>query len=314
MKNIIDNIKEELNDNIFWLLDKWFDANEENKQDFIELISMYKKDKSVITNFVNSIDLQKLKEFITFLYDDPAMKFDDNSNYEYILKNILDKIISNKSMFNKYNKENKVSEGLKLGKNFKYNELKYFPKDKDELIKIIKDILIDNKNEEYINLNDIDTSKITDFSKLFASNNDIKYIDISKWNTKNVTKMSYMFDKCKNLVSVGKLDDWNVSAVSAFTCMFNACENLEEIGDISKWDVSFAENMQNMFSKCRKIKNLGDLSTWKLDKIKNISQMFFGLRYLDTSFANSWKEFFNSYGKNKDMAFSFTKNAPAWGK
>ena len=47
------------------------------------------------------------------------------------------------------------------------NKYKYFPKTKEELKAIIKKRIKDEGNE--VNLNHIDTSKITDMSKLFLS-------------------------------------------------------------------------------------------------------------------------------------------------
>ena len=64
----------------------------------------------------------------------------------------------------------------------------YYPETKQELIDNIKELF--NKGET--NLNCIDTSKITDMSRLFESYENINF-DISKWNVSNVKDMSYMF-------------------------------------------------------------------------------------------------------------------------
>ena len=72
------------------------------------------------------------------------------------------------------------------------------PTTKEELIKEIN-IRLDRGQT---NLNDIDTSKITDMSSLFYhvfQRRAIKNIDVSLWNTSNVTTMSYMFFGCSNL-------------------------------------------------------------------------------------------------------------------
>ena len=74
------------------------------------------------------------------------------------------------------------------------NQHKYLPKTKDELIKVINMLL--NKGET--DLNCIDTSKITDMSKLFYNQN-LKNVDISNWNVSNVTNMSNMFKDCTSL-------------------------------------------------------------------------------------------------------------------
>ena len=81
------------------------------------------------------------------------------------------------------------------------------------------------------NLNDIDTSKITDMSHLFDlfRKYDLSKLDISKWDVSNVKDMSYMFVLCES-----------------FNC------------DLSRWDVHSVQDMTNMFYGC--IKFNSDLS------------------------------------------------------
>ena len=99
-------------------------------------------------------------------------------------------------------------------------EYNYHPKSRNELkaliIKLIKER---GKNAD---LNDIDTSEITDMSYLFNYKELINFDgDISKWDVSNVKEMIIMFGNSK----------------------FN--------GDISQWDVSKVEYMDdNMFYGC----------------------------------------------------------------
>ena len=108
-----------------------------------------------------------------------------------------------------------ITEKILINKNSKisYN---YHPKTKDELNDIIKQRIESEGNE--CDLNDIDTSNITDMSNLFAYSHFNG--DISRWNVSNVTNMEGMFGHSK----------------------FN--------GDISNWDVSNVENSANIFYKC----------------------------------------------------------------
>ena len=88
--------------------------------------------------------------------------------------------------------QNYITEKILINKNSKlaYN---YCPKTKDELKDIIKQRIESEGNE--CNLNDIDTSNITDMSNLFLDS-DFNG-DISKWNVSNVTNMENMFYSSK---------------------------------------------------------------------------------------------------------------------
>ena len=111
--------------------------------------------------------------------------------------------------------QNYITEKILINKNSKivYN---YHPKTKDELKDIIKQRIESEGNE--CNLNDIDTSNITDMSNLF------EYSDfngnISNWDVSNVTNMASMFmcSKFNNDIS-----NWDVSNVKFKLSMFDNC-------------------------------------------------------------------------------------------
>ena len=109
----------------------------------------------------------------------------------------------------------------------------------DELRREIKTRL----DQGQYNLNDIDTSKITDMSYLFSGYKNISDIDISKWDTSKVEDMSYMFFHCDTFNS--DLSSWDVSNVKNMNSMFGFCYKFN--GDLSNWDVSKVTNMDSMF-------------------------------------------------------------------
>ena len=126
-----------------------------------------------------------------------------------------------------------ILEKLKINSKSKVNEYEYFPENRKEFNQLI-DELIDKRGNN-ADLNDIDTSKITNMNYLFVKSEFNG--DISKWNVSNVESMKSMFFKSK----------------------FN--------GDISKWDVSNVEYMDNMFVESE---FNGDISNWDVSKVKNI--------------------------------------------
>ena len=114
-----------------------------------------------------------------------------------------------------------IQERLHINKDIKSNIYNYHPKTRDELKELVDKLVKERGNEA--DLNDIDTSKITDMSYMFY---DSKFNgDISNWDVSNVKDMSFMF----------------------YGSPFN--------GDISKWDVSNVEYMRSMFYKSPLEKN-----------------------------------------------------------
>ena len=97
-------------------------------------------------------------------------------------------------------------------------------------------------------LNFIDTSEITDMSKLFMSC-DYNF-DVSDWDVSNVTDMNNMFYCCNNFDC--DLSNWDVSNVTDMYSMFTACENFKGKG-LENWDVSKVKDMNYMFNNCDKV-------------------------------------------------------------
>ena len=128
-----------------------------------------------------------------------------------------------------------IEEKLLIKKN-KYN---YFPETKEELQDIIKKRIKQEGIE--VDLNDIDTSNITDMSKLFLT---LDFNgDISSWDVSNVTNMHAMFFRCESFNQ--DISNWDVSNVTNMGEMFYKCFKFNQ--DISKWNVSNVNDNDNMF-------------------------------------------------------------------
>ena len=108
---------------------------------------------------------------------------------------------------------------LKKNLNKKQTIIKFFPKTKAELKKLL-DQLIDERGNE-ADLNDIDTSAITDMAVLFDYS-DFNG-DISEWDVSNVNYMKYMFAHSK---FDGDLSGWNVNKVTDWANFNNGSESI----------------------------------------------------------------------------------------
>ena len=124
------------------------------------------------------------------------------------------------------------------------------------------------KREQY-DMNDIDTSKITDMSYLFlAYERAMSKLDVSKWDVSNVENMRSMFGYCTNFNC--DLSKWDVSKVKDMSGMFTNCRVFNS--DLSKWDVSKVSSMECMFYNCFDFNC--DLSKWNTSSVTSTRNMF----------------------------------------
>ena len=102
-----------------------------------------------------------------------------------------------------------TNTSLKIGKNLSnFSTYSCKPETKYELVEIIGSRI--DEDGLKCDLNDIDTSLITDMSWLFY---DSKFNgNISNWNVSNVTDMAYMF---KDSFFDGDISKWDVSNVES---------------------------------------------------------------------------------------------------
>ena len=138
-----------------------------------------------------------------------------------------------------------ITEKLVLNSNSKIRkrEYNYHPKTGDELKELVKKLIEERGNEA--DLNDIDTSKITDMQELFSwlTFNG----DISLWDVSNVTDMNRMFSNSDFTGENADISNWTVSNVEDMYGMFYKSKFN---GDISKWDVSKVSQHNFMFTDC----------------------------------------------------------------
>lgn len=150
----------------------------------------------------------------------------------------------------------------------KKHEYKFFPKTKQELREMIYERIDKEGNE--CNLNDIDTSAITDMSYMFGSLNKEFNGNISMWDVSNVVNMTGMFYESK---FNGDIYRWNVSNVKTMESMFN---NSKFNQDISKWDVSNVVIMSFMFEESDFNQ---DISGWNVKSLENMVYMFYKTQF-----------------------------------
>ena len=161
-----------------------------------------------------------------------------------------------------------IVERLHINKDTGNHSYNYHPKTRDELQELV-DKLIKERGDN-ADLNDIDTSEITDMSYIFS------YSDfngnISEWDVSNVESMNSMFYDSEFTGENGDISSWDVSNVKNMQCMFYKSSFN---GDISKWDTSNVETMYCMFRESSFTGENGDISSWNVSNVKNMGAMFY---------------------------------------
>ncbi|QVK09210.1 BspA family leucine-rich repeat surface protein [Mycoplasma mycoides] len=129
--------------------------------------------------------------------------------------------------------------------------------------------------------------KITSLYGAFSyrNPNDTDVTGFEKWDTKNITDMSYVFS--------------NNSIVNA---------------DLSSWDTSKVTNMNGMFKNATKFNNGGKPLNWKTYNVEMMEEMFDGATSFDQDLKD-WKV--DKVKKNKNFSrgsgiFGFENKRPKW--
>ena len=182
-------------------------------------------------------------------------KEDINKNI-YFLDNTNGDIIQNGKKEENHNFFKELNESnveLYINNN-KYKYKKYFRPDKEGIYEILLKI----------------NTQIKDCSYMFFGCSNIINIDLSVFDTKNVSDMSYMFYECNNLTNID-LISFDTRNVNNMRGMFFKCSKLTNI-DISSFDTNNVKNMNHMFSGCSSLSNI-DISSFNTKNINNAINM-----------------------------------------
>lgn len=131
------------------------------------------------------------------------------------------------------------------------------------------------RNVTSLNVANWDISKVTDLTNVFSSTQSLKTIDVSKWNTSNVTSFAGLFWNC----SAQKIDvsNWKTSNVTSLYHTFDGVIGLTSPLDLSKWDTSNVTDMTNTFAN-NPNGFAGDLmlDNWNTSNVTTMYGMFSG--------------------------------------
>ena len=145
----------------------------------------------------------------------------------------------------------------------------------------------------YLDVSNWDTSNVTNMSYMFSGCTYLTSIDVSKWNTSNVTDMTYMFGSILSdyggpnnylVFNNINLNNINTSNVTNMSYMFCGCNKLTDI-DVSGFDTSKVAYMGGIFNVCSSLTTL-DVSNWDTSNVTDMTRLFnqcSSLTYVDVS-------------------------------
>ena len=109
-------------------------------------------------------------------------------------------------------------------------------------------------------------------SSMFETCSQLSSIDMSGFDTGNVTNMSGMFNGCSGLTSLTGLSGFDTSSVTDMSDMFYHCSGLTSL-DLSGFDTGKVTHMSYMFADCSGLTSL-DVSGFNTGSVTDMSVMF----------------------------------------
>jgi len=206
-----------------------------------------------------------------------------------------------------------------------YNSIRYLPNKSNvsrltKMKNMFKNLKTGSYN--YLNLSSFNTENVTDMSYLFGTDteNSSKQIDSltlgSNFDTKNVTNMEGMFSEVSKLTNLD-LSSFDTSRVINMSLMFSFTSKLASL-NLSNFNTSQVTVMNRMFANMPNLANL-NLSSFDTSQVTEMSNMFYNtpnltsldLSTFDTSNVTDMNSIFalaNSYASNDKLEKIYVNN------
>ena len=97
-------------------------------------------------------------------------------------------------------------------------------------------LFIRNTTLTYVDLSGFDTSNVTNMNSMFGHCTALTTLDLSGWDNGNVTDMGGMFDNCGVLTTVYVSECWSTARISYSGNMFSSCSSSLTGGAETHWN------------------------------------------------------------------------------
>ena len=142
-------------------------------------------------------------------------------------------------------------------------------------VKNISGLFKNNKELISLDVSSFNTSNVTTMSEVFYGCSKLDTLYLSNWDTGKVLDMRSMFEGMKELNNINVENGFGRSA-KYMSYMFAGCSSLETL-NLSNIDTSNVKDMSYMFANCSTISTI-DLSDFDVSSVENMSHMFSNMK------------------------------------
>ena len=125
-----------------------------------------------------------------------------------------------------------------------------------------------------INIENLYTEKVKDFSNMFNGNSKLVEIIAPNLVNSKAKNLMYMFYMCTKLKSIDTRN-WDTSNVTNMFGTFRMCQSIESL-NLSNWNTSNVTATDYLFQYCQKLKTIYVSDKWNNDKVSSSAYMFQG--------------------------------------
>lgn len=137
-----------------------------------------------------------------------------------------------------------------------------------------------DKVTEIRGIGEVNTDAVESVWLMFGNMSSLQSVDLTEWNTENLTTASGLFEGASAITSVGDLSSWSVPKLENVSYMFSQAESMTEI-DLSGWGEAPLTTINAAFAYTKSLENL-NVSNWNISEADNISAVFMGASKLKT--------------------------------
>ena len=121
----------------------------------------------------------------------------------------------------------------------------------NKLLSSTRGIFLDCSLIKTLDLSSFNTQNVTNMSRMFYGCISLSNLNLSSFNTQNVTDMSWMFCKCNSLINLN-LSSFNTQNVTDMSWMFYGCNSLINL-NLSSFNTQNVIYMNSMFYGCNSL-------------------------------------------------------------